>query len=514
MLSCATCGNEEPEGARFCGSCGTPFSAAAEQSDRPNSTEAETSVLRRCHECGTPAEADAQFCEECGSALLPGLSSVQPAAEEPAPVVPEESAPVQAAADEPAPVQPAVDEPGPVALAVEEPAPVEPAPPPLPPAKRRIGWAAAGAALIVLAAGGAATAVVVLSGGDGSTEAVTTEETLPTTTTETLPPASSPTLADSIAPPLQEIAAGQTAVNARVRGLDADVPESFETLRQAGASLVESVTRAQGYLDTLAPSDSTEATTLSALRLALASHLAYANTIAFFPSGPPSFVKAQAQDAITRAEATRRAYVDLASTDPALPIVSISGFDHNDLLAPIPAPKPALPTATRRVIDLAPLMVGIRPDDPPGEGRCFGQYASRASLTVSGIVYRSGFVQCGDDGVGDPTRASGIYRFSGSTVPTATSARFTAQAAIDESSSSSQRGSSVTWTVFYAGTPICSTTVIWSGSRQTPKKLDCRIPRVGSFDVGRLRIEQIASLAATGDFWAGLLEPTVVVTST
>ena len=37
------------------------------------------------------------------------------------------------------------------------------------------------------------------------------------------------------------------------------------------------------------------------------------------------------------------------------------------------------------MIDLAPLLVGIRPDDPLGEGRCFGPYTSRATLQVSGV---------------------------------------------------------------------------------------------------------------------------------
>jgi hypothetical protein len=135
---------------------------------------------------------------------------------------------------------------------------------------------------------------------------------------------------------------------------------------------------------------------------------------------------------------------------------------------------------------------------------------------VSGAVYRSGFIQCGDDAEGDPSRATGVYRFSGLRLPGGSKlARITGQAVIDEFSSLSQRGSSVTWTVFYDSAPICSAAVTWSGSRPTPGKLDCRFPSgvasSGGFDVGRLRIQQDASLASAGTFWAGLFHPKLVV---
>jgi hypothetical protein len=92
--------------------------------------------------------------------------------------------------------------------------------------------------------------------------------------------------------------------------------------------------------------------------------------------------------------------------------------------------------------------------------------------------------------------------------------RITGQAAIDESSASSQRGSRVTWTVFYDGTPVCTESVVWTGSRPVPRGLDCKIPAAassGGLDVGRLRIQQVASPASSGSFWAGLLNPTIVV---
>ena len=193
----------------------------------------------------------------------------------------------------------------------------------------------------------------------------------------------------------------------------------------------------------------------------------------------------------------------------------MSGSDNHALLAVVPAPKPPPSPPVRRTIDLVPLLVGIRPDDPLGEGRCFGAYTSRASLRVSGVVHRSGFIQCGDDANGDPSRTSGTYRFSGPTFPPGSRlARLTGEVAIDESSSSSQRGSSVTWTVLYDGTPLCSATVFWRATRPSPRDIDCRISSSvsrGGFDMRRLRIQQAAAPVSSGSLWAGLLDPTIVV---
>src|SRR5215204_4114708 len=49
-MTCASCGTENPAGARFCMSCGT-------------------AVERRCPSCGTPAPPEARFCMTCGAAL-------------------------------------------------------------------------------------------------------------------------------------------------------------------------------------------------------------------------------------------------------------------------------------------------------------------------------------------------------------------------------------------------------------------------------------------------------------
>lgn len=432
MLACASCGHEDPEGSRFCGSCGAPFVPLATEPPSP-----------------------------------------RPAAEEPSRVAP-----------------PATSDPK---------------------GMRGLRRVAVGAAVAVLVAGGAVAGVLTLSGGDDATEASPTEQPLPTRTSEPLP-SSSPTPADSVAPYLEELAALQGALIAQVTLLEPGA-KSLAKLQYAGDALAARVVVTQEFLDGLVPADSREASTLSLLRRALAEHLAYAEAISGLSPRTRDFTNAQARATMARAEQARRAYVSLVAESPALPVVYISGSDHNALLAVVPSTTPLAP-ATRRVVDLVPLLVGIRPDDPPGEGRCFGPYAG-ASLRVSGVVYRSGFIQCGDEAAGDPSRASGVYRFSGPAFPAGSRlVRMTGQAVIDEFSSPSQRGSSVTWAVFYDDAPICSGTVVWSGPRPSPTKLDCRLPSAvtsGKFDVRRLRIQQDASLASSGTLWAGLFHPTIVV---
>src|SRR5918999_6344 len=67
VLACASCGTENPEGARFCMNCGSP-------------------LARTCPACGAAAPAGARFCTECGTALdatpEPGPAPA-PAADEP-----------------------------------------------------------------------------------------------------------------------------------------------------------------------------------------------------------------------------------------------------------------------------------------------------------------------------------------------------------------------------------------------------------------------------------------------
>ena len=501
MLTCANCGHEEPEGARFCGSCGTPFAPADPQ---PSHAAASGGAMLTCTNCGNEEPEGSRFCGNCSAPFV--------IVEEPAELEPAEHELAHTASMEAA-LYPR-RRPRSSLLRSSPRRPRKPRPAPPPKRKRRLLWFAAGAAGLLLVAGGATTVVLLLAGGEDSTEVMTGEQQPPPgTTSESVPPPSNPTLADSIGPRLDELAASQAALSTRVSSLSAGV-ESFAALRGAAESLAASVVRTQQFADTLAPNDSTDAATLVLLRGALAAHLAYAETIAGLPSRPRAFTETSAQTVIAQAELVRRAYTNLAVADATLPVIYISRSDHAALLAVVPSPTPA-PTAAGRVVDLVPLLVGMGPDDPLGQGRCFGPYTSRASLRVSGVVHRSGFIQCGDDANGDPSRASGVYAFSGPTYPGQSRlVRLTAQAAIDESSSSSQRGSSVTWTVLYDGRPMCSTTVVWSGPRPLPRRLDCKIPAAassGGLDVGRLRIQQVASLASSGRLWAGLLDPRIVV---
>jgi double zinc ribbon protein len=464
--TCAACGNEEPEGSRFCGACGTPF-AAAERSDEPTLT---------CTRCGNREPEGSRFCGACGEPF---------------------------AAPDPVPA------PAPPPVAV--PAAIEAAPG-APPGRRRT-WIAGAAAAAVLVATGVLGAVLVL-GDDDTSEAVTTEEQpSPETFSSGPTTVAAATLAETVSPRLQALAADQDELSTHLRSLRPGV-ESFAALRSAADALASDIVPTQGLVAGLAPNDGTEADAIRLLERALVDHLAYAEAIVGLPAQPRLVTEAQARAAVARAEQARLAYASLAAADPTLPAVTIGGADHQMLLAAVSAAATPAPV-TRWTLDLVSLLVGTGPDDPPSQGRCFGPYTSRASLRVSGVVHRSGFIQCGDDANGDPGRATGTYRFSGSAGPAGSRLiRLTGQVAIDESSSSSQRGSNVSWTVFYDGRALCSATVGWSGARPSPRALDCRISATGDsggFDVRRLQIQQVASPASSGSFWAGMLDPRIVV---
>ena len=67
MTACASCGAENPDGVKFCGSCGSP-------------------LARACPACGAATAPGQAFCFECGAALAqaaPGESAAAPAVEAP-----------------------------------------------------------------------------------------------------------------------------------------------------------------------------------------------------------------------------------------------------------------------------------------------------------------------------------------------------------------------------------------------------------------------------------------------
>ena len=377
LVACPACGGEEPEGSSFCGNCGAPL-AALDRRTVPAEPGKETTLI--CPNCGNDEPGGSRFCGTCG---VPFSPMDRPSAEAESP------------RSETLRVEPGVESP-----------PSGEPPPTLQSAGRhRSRWVAVGAVAVLLVAGGASAAVLLRDDG-GQDEALTTDRQ--SVDSEPPAPASSPTLADTVAPRLELLSNSQAALIAQVRLLGPRTA-SLAAVRQQAEALASDVVGTQRFLDGLAPADSTEANALALMHRALAAHLAYAEAVSRFPARPGSFSRAQAQEAITLAEEARRAYVNLRAAVPALPVVYMSGSDNNALVAAVPAPKP--PPPTRRVVDLVPLLVGVRPDDPLGEGRCFGPYTSRASLQVSGVVHRSGFIQCGDDANGDPSRASGVYRF-------------------------------------------------------------------------------------------------------
>jgi serine/threonine-protein kinase len=174
-------------------------------------------------------------------------------------------------------------------------------------------------------------------------------------------------------------------------------------------------------------------------------------------------------------------------------------------------PAAALTNTTIRRINLTGLLVGPLPNDPLSEGRCFGPYEPQASLRLNGVRYGNNFIACGDYGSRAPYRATGDYRFHFLRLPAgATIVRFTALAGVDEASDSSQQGSTVTWTVFYDNQPICSRGTTWLGGPSPPVRLYCPLPRRAT-DTAALKIHQSVTLASYGGFWAGLVQPTLVV---
>jgi hypothetical protein len=159
-------------------------------------------------------------------------------------------------------------------------------------------------------------------------------------------------------------------------------------------------------------------------------------------------------------------------------------------------------------------MIGPFPDDPSGEGRCFGPYKSGATLTIGGAVRHDGFVSCGDYGYprGDPNRANGEFRFRAAQLASRFGlTRFTANVGVDEDSSNGQAGTTMTWTLYYRGEEICSRSTVWSGGRSSPIRMDCALPGDAPGGTSDIVITQRASVVSDGQLWGGVQDPTVTV---
>jgi len=255
----------------------------------------------------------------------------------------------------------------------------------------------------------------------------------------------------------------------------------------------------------LAPDTAAERGTTQALATALRRHSEYAAAVDLLPVAS-ELTKSAAQLVVDRAGAAEAAYAALAARDGSLPPMPLKKAAHVRLLDLVPA------TPIRQTLVLAPFLVGPRPDDPLGEGRCFGPYGT-ASLKLNGIRRHDSFLSCGDYAPprGDPERANGDLQFRRAPFPeNSVLTRFTAALGVDEDSSSAQAGSRVTWTLYYYGERICSESTTWSGGTSAPDRMSCALPSEKPADTSELTISQRVSLVSGQQFWAGLQDATVV----
>lgn len=72
---CPKCGNQLPEGAKFCGSCGTNLAAF------------EKPPANVCTNCGNPLKEGAKFCNVCGTKIMPAAEQTPAPEPVPQPVV-------------------------------------------------------------------------------------------------------------------------------------------------------------------------------------------------------------------------------------------------------------------------------------------------------------------------------------------------------------------------------------------------------------------------------------------
>ena len=300
---------------------------------------------------------------------------------------------------------------------------------------------------------------------------------------------------------LRPVVSQQQVVDSQIGALSSTAGP-FARLRDAGRELDQQVLLAEGASSNLTTSSAGDRHAAKLLRQALAAHAAYAVQIEELPA-PTAFGKAYA-DAVMRsaAQASGR-YEALDAALPDVPSVPLSATTQSPLLAVAVTTTPSSET-----VNLAALFRGPLPNDG-GQGRCFGPYPSATGssyLEVGGVKHEQNFVSCGDFSRGNPLLANGRYTFYSTSLPTGTNLlRFTAWAAVDESSDSNQAGSSASWQVFYGSTAVCSASTTWPGGTSSPQRLDCALP-AGAVDTGQISIVQRVNLVSGGGFWAGLYD--------
>ena len=376
-----------------------------------------------------------------------------------------------------------------------------PQPSPAAPGRRRSRVAVGLAAAALVAVGAGAAAFAVLRGGDD-------DPTL--TATSTAAPAIGDGFAQAVDDIVGRIAPQQRAVTDRIGSL-VFTERALAGLESVTDELTSAVVRGQGAADVLAPANPQEQAVARELEDALSEHERYARAVSRLARTAAPGAR-QLRAVVAGAGRVATAYGLVAEALPELAAVPISEESHQRLLTlRPPSPRPA-PTQ-QRAIQLAPLLNGPRPDDPVDEGRCFGPYRSGSYLQIAGARYSTSFVQCGDYDYGNPARANGDYTFrTPSGRAPARLVRLTALAGVDEASSSSQRGATVTWTVAYSGEDVCSTEATWGGRPSVGRLLDCRFP-AGANDISRIVIRQRVSLVSGGQFWAGLANPVLTIAS-
>jgi serine/threonine-protein kinase len=364
--------------------------------------------------------------------------------------------------------------------------------------KRRRGLILGGAitvAILVAAVG----AAVLLGGSKTKSNARSTDSA--GTSTEA-------TTNDQIANIVARLESPHQNVSADLAALSSDSRSSFAQLNREKTLLKDRIFVAEGSTAGLSSTGPSERRATPALTIFLSADDDYARALTTL-SNRRSVTGPMAAQTQSKAAFARGAFSALlaATGNPCCPRLTFGGTDHLTALVRREPPR-------RRIVPLTPLLQGFGPDDPPDQGRCFGPYTSRAVVTVNGTDYHSNFIQCGDYGGGAPWRASGTYTFNRDAVPASGRlVSFSGLAAVDANSSSGQVGTTVTWTVYYYGTAVCTVSLIWEGTATPGRPVNCALSQTQPADTSQLSIVQDVTLAGSGSFWAGFVGPRVTFAS-